>query len=103
MRTTTSPLPNLARNSAPAMTPFSSRRRAKNVVRAVAAVAILVLPLAPLSAQPNNDKDPNKLEAPQPRPPGKPAGTFIGMLSAFVLGGLVIGVNFIPSKRGHQD
>lgn len=79
--------------------------RASRVVRAAAILAAGLLPLASLSAQPTPEKkdDPSKIEAPQPRPPSKPASTFASMMAALTLAALVIGVNFIPSKRGHQD
>ncbi|MBC7771982.1 MAG: hypothetical protein H7210_05770 [Pyrinomonadaceae bacterium] len=75
--------------------------RIGGLTRVAAAVVVALLPLSTLSAQ--NSDDPNKVEAPQPRPPSKPASTLAGMASAMLLGALVVGVNFIPSKRGHQD
>lgn len=41
--------------------------------------------------------------APVPAPPTKPPSHLLGTVMCFVLGAMIIGVNFIPSKRGHQD
>lgn len=46
---------------------------------------------------------PNERTAPVPAPPSTPPKFYIGLAGAFVLGALVVGVNFIPSKRSHQD
>lgn len=97
--------PSRPLESQPASTTASPRPRVLGLARASTAVAIVLLPLATLSAQTTPEKkgDPNKIDAPQPRPPAKPASTLAGMASALLMGALVIGVNFIPSKRGHQD
>lgn len=43
------------------------------------------------------------LTTPVPAPPRNPPAHLLGTAMAFILGALVVGVNFIPSKRGHQD
>jgi hypothetical protein len=56
-------------------------------------------------AQQNNNQPKKKegLTAPVPAPPRTPPSHLVGVIFCFLLGGLVVGVNFIPSKRGHQD
>ncbi|MGE3107197.1 MAG: hypothetical protein AB7G11_02860 [Phycisphaerales bacterium] len=83
-------------------------KRRNSLAAAVAALAALVIvPLASSTAvaQPNdrNQGDPNELNAPQPSAPNKAQSTITGTLVAMALAGLVVGVNCIPSKRGHQD
>ncbi|HYE02287.1 MAG TPA: hypothetical protein VD963_03525 [Phycisphaerales bacterium] len=51
----------------------------------------------------NPGQDEKRLTPPIPNPPAarKPAYIMVGL--AIVITGIVVGVNFIPSKRGHQD
>lgn len=83
----------------------SCRSGLRRTVAALVAGVVLTGASAAL-AQPNNqnrNRDMNEMVAPQPLPPTKPQSTMTGTLIAIVLTGLVLGVNFIPSKRGHQD
>ncbi len=57
----------------------------------------------PALAQPAKPNTQNELTPPVPTPPRNPPSFLLGIAVAFVLGALVVGVNFIPSKRGHQD
>jgi hypothetical protein len=84
------------------------RTRSGSITRALVLVVALgaMVPAASSLAQPNNNnkgKDPNELVAPQPAPPSKTPSTILGTLIAVALAGIVLGVNCIPSKRGHQD
>jgi hypothetical protein len=67
----------------------------------VAGMTLACLP-APASAQPKPTT--TELNPPIPAPP-KTEGTsrLITILEAIVLASLIVGVNLIPSKRGHQD
>jgi hypothetical protein len=67
------------------------------------ALGTLTCVAAPVMAQPNNTNAENELAPPVPSPPRNPPSFLMGIAMAFVLGALVVGVNFIPSKRGHQD
>lgn len=55
---------------------------------------------APVFAQPGSG---DELTPPVPAPPRNPPSHLMGIAAGIVLGCLVVGVNFIPSKRGHQD
>jgi hypothetical protein len=85
------------------MTNHASRRRTRLAARLLAgalAVGTLTSVTSPVFAQGDKKKE---LTPPVPSPPQKPAGFLLGIGAALVFGALVIGVNFIPSKRGHQD
>ena len=74
------------------------------VARSLAATMMLGavgLFATPALAQP--EVDPNQLVAPVPAPPRNPPSHLMGIAAGLLLGCLVVGVNFIPSKRGHQD
>jgi len=77
--------------------------RGSILIASFAAAALLAT--LPVSGQPTPPKpvDPTTIEAPQPRPPAKTPSTVVGMLSGLFLAFVVLAVNFIPSKRGHQD
>ena len=86
----------------------ATRSYARSSLRVIAPLALTIAALVPAAsslAQPNNQnkRDPNELIAPQPTPPSKTPSTVAGTLIALLLAGIVLGVNCIPSKRGHQD
>ena len=74
-------------------------RMARLVVVAGAVVAVA----APgVMAQSGKKKEKVELVVPTP-PVGKSETPWMPYGAAILLAGLIIGVNFIPSKRGHQD
>lgn len=77
------------------------------MVRALAGALALGCTLSaslPAMAQNTPGKSEKKgLTPPVPSPPKAPPSHLVGFVFAFLLAGVVIGVNFIPSKRGHQD
>lgn len=53
---------------------------------------------------PGQKKEVARLEPPTMQPPREDQSLSVQpMLAAILIGGAAIGVNFIPSKRGHQD
>jgi hypothetical protein len=69
---------------------------------AAAAVALLSVPALAQPSDTNKSKKNEPLVPPTP-PPNKSDIPWTPYIVAVVLAGLVVGVNFIPSKRGHQD
>lgn len=53
-------------------------------------------------AQTTNRPDPNALQPPRARE-GMRSPMFMTVATVFVVGLAVVGVGFMPSKRGHQD
>lgn len=85
-------------------TPRTTRTRiAARLLAGTLALGTLTFVAAPVMAQQNNPAPENELSPPVPAPPRNPPSFLMGIAMAFVLGALVVGVNFIPSKRGHQD
>lgn len=65
----------------------------------VAGATLAVAPEASAQSRPN--------QAPTltiPKPKGEPKATpYTSILTAIIIGGVVLGVALMPSKRGHQD
>lgn len=78
-------------------------RLAAPIVAGALAIGALCAAPPEASAQSSTKDKSKELTPPVPNPPKDPPSHLMGMLMVLVLGGLVIGVNFIPSKRGHQD
>jgi hypothetical protein len=77
-----------------------SRRFAAIAVIAASFAAIAPAPLAMAQPKPTAVE----LNPPVPSPPKtEGASRLITYLETVVLAGLIVGVNLIPSKRGHQD
>ena len=64
------------------------------------AVGTVTCVTAPVMARQSQKQE---LTPPVPAPPKNPPAHLLGKAMAFLLGAMVVGVNFIPSKRGHQD
>lgn len=79
----------------------ASRRLTARLLAGALALGTLTCVASPVLAQSGSDK--KELAPPVPAPPRNPPGFLLGIGAALVFGALVIGVNFIPSKRGHQD
>ena len=80
----------------------SRRRRPRRRGLGVAMLAGVVLLVAgSVLAQSTNKKD--ALAPPTPPAGNSSSSMIVSILIGIVMGGLVLGVAFIPSKRGHQD
>jgi hypothetical protein len=71
----------------------------------VAATALLAVMLAlPCAAQVDKNKKKDGWgDPPRIPPPTTSGGPVIPVFVAILFGALILGVNLIPSKRGHQD
>lgn len=87
-------LPRTLASSSPA------RRLGRPLGRIALAAAVCVASASTALAQPRKDEP---LRPPVPPSGGSNWSPVYSMLVGIVVGGLVLGVAFIPSKRGHQD
>jgi len=77
---------------------------AKRAVAVVLAGALAGMAAVPSMAQQGADKKKGAVELAPPVPPmGKSDIPYWPYITSILLLALVVGVNFIPSKRGHQD
>lgn len=83
--------------------PFS--RFAAAVLAGTLAISTLSVTATDALAQPkDNKKKQEELRPPlPPQPSGDQPAHYMGLLIMLVGIGLVVGINLIPSKRGHQD
>ncbi len=79
-----------------------TNRSARLVLAAAAVIAVAAAPLMAQTGGGGTKKKEVVLVAPTP-PVGKSDIPWTPYGVAVILAGLIIGVNFIPSKRGHQD
>ena len=79
-------------------------RMASSVLVGVFALGAFAMPAADASAQPKDKKKQEELRPPVPPQSAGDMPTHYMGLTVLLLGiGLVVGINLIPSKRGHQD
>lgn len=64
---------------------------------------VLALALTAVTLAQTSGNKPTTLTPPTPPSLGNSGGPILPILLAAVVAIVVIGVNFIPSKRGHQD
>ncbi len=82
-------------------TKSSFRRAVCAGVAAVVAGTVALPSAAEAQNQPGGTG--SELNPPVPAPPQKVTTNFAALAEAFFLAALIVGVNLIPSKRGHQD
>ena len=68
-----------------------------------ATIGALTFSGSPALAQESSSKKKVEVLQPPTPPAGKSEISWLSYATAIILGGLIAGVNFIPSKRGHQD
>lgn len=80
----------------------SGTRRGAGVLGLALVLSCLALGVPSAMAQ-GDSAAPKALAPPTPPAPKADDALIVPMLIAVILGGLVLGTGFIPSKRGHQD
>ncbi len=73
------------------------------LVASIVLAAAALLGSSPAPAQAQQPRQEDRLLPPTPPAVGTNWSPLMSMLISIVLSGLVLGVAFIPSKRGHQD